>query len=138
MTVVQHDWVSANRFSPEKSGPKVYASPDRRTTEQLGNADDIAPLRPQTNEAGQAEALIQRIAGTLMDEIDGIIRELERLRERLRSEGERVNREIANYADLTGAAISVMNVISANIRTENSRSTDDVVSAGSSSEAPAF
>ena len=70
MTVVQHDWVNANRFSPERSGPKVYASPDRRTTEQLGNADDIARPRPQTNEAGQAEALIQRIAGTLMDEID--------------------------------------------------------------------
>ena len=45
-----------------------------------------------------------------MDEIDGIIRELERLRERLRSEGERVNREIANYTDLTGAAISAMKV----------------------------
>ena len=59
-----------------------------------------------------------------MDEIDGIIRELERLRECLRSEGERVNREIVNYADLTGAAISAMKVISANIRTENSRSTD--------------
>ena len=59
-----------------------------------------------------------------MDEIDGVIRELESVRERLRSEGERVNREIANYADLTGAAISAMNVISANIRIENSRSTD--------------
>jgi hypothetical protein len=59
-----------------------------------------------------------------MDEIDGVIRELESLRERLRSEGERVNREIANYADLTCAAISAMRDISANIRTENSRSTD--------------
>jgi hypothetical protein len=122
--VIRHDWVSANKVSPERSGPEIYAPPDRRTPEQLGNADDIAPLRPQTNEAGQAEALIQSIAGTLMDEIDDIIRELERLRERLRSEGERVNREIANYADLTGAAISATNVISANIRTENSRSTD--------------
>jgi hypothetical protein len=124
MTVVQHDWVSANKFSPERSGPEVYASPDRRTTEQLSNVGHIAPLHRQTNEAGQAHALIRRMAGTAMDEIDGIIRELERLRERLRSEGERVNREIANYADLTGAAISAMNVISANIRTENSRSTD--------------
>jgi hypothetical protein len=124
MTVVQHDWVSANRFSPKRSGPEVYAPPDRRTPEQLSNADDIAPLRPQTNEAGRADALIQRIAGNLMDEIDGVIRELERFREHLRSEGERVNREIANYADLTGAAISAMRDISANIRTENSRSTD--------------
>ena len=59
-----------------------------------------------------------------MDEIDGVIRELESVRERLRSEGERVNREIANYAHLTGAAISAVRDISANIRIENSRSTD--------------
>jgi hypothetical protein len=64
------------------------------------------------------------MAGTAMDEIDGVIRELESLRERLRSDGERVNREIANYADLTRAAISAMRDISANIRIENSRSTD--------------
>ena len=124
MTVVHHDWVSANKFSPERSGPEVYPPPDRRTTEQLSNAGHIAPRHRQTNNAGQADALIRRIAGTAMDEIDGVIRELESLRERLRSEGERVNREIANYADLTRAAISAVRDISANIRTENSRSTD--------------
>ena len=124
MTVVRHDWVSANKFSPERSGPEIYALPDRPTTEQLSNVGHIAPLHRQTNEAGQADALIRRMAGTAMDEIDGVIRELESLRERLRSEGERVNREIANYADLTGAAISAVRDISANIRTENSRSTD--------------
>jgi hypothetical protein len=124
MTVVQHDLVSANKFSPERSGPEIYAPSDRRTTEQLSNVGHIALLRRQTNEAGQADALIRRMAGTAMDEIDGVIRELESLRERLRSEGERVNREIANYADLTGAAISAVRDISANIRIENSRSTD--------------
>ena len=35
MTVVQHDWVSANRLSPERSGPEVYAPPDRRTIVML-------------------------------------------------------------------------------------------------------
>jgi hypothetical protein len=124
MSVTRHDWVSANEFSPERSGREIYALPDRRTTEQLSNADHITPLRPQTNEAGQADALIRRMAGTAMDEIDGVIRELESVRERLRSEGERVNREIANYADLTRAAISAVRDISANIRIENSRSTD--------------
>jgi hypothetical protein len=124
MTVVRHDWVSANKFSPERSGPEIYPPPDRCTTEQLSNAGHIAPRHRQTNNAGQADALIRRIAGTAMDEIDGVIRELESLRERLRSEGERVNREIANYADLTGAAISAVRDISANIRIENSRSTD--------------
>ena len=124
MTVVRHDWVSANKFSPERSGPEIYAPPDRPTTEQLSNVGHIAPLHRQTNEAGQADALIRRMAGTAMDEIDGVIRELESVRERLRSEGERVNREIANYAHLTGAAISAVRDISANIRIENSRSTD--------------
>jgi hypothetical protein len=122
MTVVE--WVSANKFSPERSGPEIYAPPDRPTTEQPSNAGHIAPLHRQTNEAGQADALIRRMAGTAMDEIDGVIRELESVRERLRSEGERVNREIANYADQTGAAISAVRDISANIRIENSRSAD--------------
>jgi hypothetical protein len=78
MTVIRHDWVSANKFNPERSGPEIYAPPDWRKPEQLSNADHIAPLRPQTNEAGQADALIRHIAGTSMDEIDGVIRELER------------------------------------------------------------
>jgi hypothetical protein len=124
MTVVRHDWVSANKFSPERSGPEIYAPPDRPTTEQLSNAGHVAPLHRQTNEAGRADALIRRMAGTAMDEIDGVIRELESVRERLRSEGERVNREIANYADQTGAAISAVRDISDNIRIENSRSAD--------------
>jgi hypothetical protein len=51
MTVVRHDWVSANKFSPERSGREIYAPPDRRMTEQLSNADHVTPLRPQTNGA---------------------------------------------------------------------------------------
>ena len=127
MTVVGHDWVSANKFNPERSGPEIYAPRDRRTTEQLSNTGHIAPLHPQTNEAGQADdraganldPLIRRISGISIDEIDRVIRELERVRERLRSEGERVNCEIADYADLARATITSMRVISGSIRNLN-------------------
>lgn len=127
MTVVRHDWVSANKFNPERSGPEIYAPRDRRTTEQLSNAGHIAPLHPQTSEVGQADdraganldPLIRRISGISIDEIDRVIRELESVRERLRREGERVNREVRDYADLARATINSMRVISGSIRNLN-------------------
>ena len=124
MTVARHDWVSANKFNPETSGPELYAPPDRRTPEQLSNADHIPPLRPQTNETGQADdraganldPLIRRMARTSINEIDGVIRELQIVRELLRSESERINHEIANYAGLARTTITAMRAISGSIR----------------------
>jgi hypothetical protein len=87
-------------------------------------AGHIASLHPQTNEGGQADdradasldPLIRRLSGISIDEIDRVIRELERVRERLPREGERVNREIADYADLARATITSMRAISGSIR----------------------
>ena len=42
--------------------------------------------------------LIQRVAGQSIGEIDHVIGELTRVRDMLRSEGERVQREISGYA----------------------------------------
>ena len=80
MTVARHDWVSANKLNPERSGPEIYAPTHRRTPEQLSNADHIPPLHPQTNEAGQADdraganldPLIRHMTGTSIKEIDGL------------------------------------------------------------------
>jgi hypothetical protein len=41
-------------------------------------------------------------------EIDRVILELQRVRDTLRSEGERVSREIASYANLNQASMSAM------------------------------
>jgi hypothetical protein len=46
-----------------------------------------------------------------MEEIDRVILELQAVREMLRSEGERVGREIAGYASLSHAAMTAMKVI---------------------------
>jgi hypothetical protein len=101
----------------------MYAPPDRRTPEQPSNADRVAVLRSQVVEAAQSnhrsaetlDTLIRRIAGTSMDEIDGVIRELESTREMLRREGERISREIAGYAGLCQASTNAVKMIANSI-----------------------
>jgi hypothetical protein len=119
---------------PEKPGPEIYA-PNRRPVEKLSDADqaaatfegeirefvrrDVAFLRRQRPEADtQSEpvsdnlnGLIRRVSGASMEEIDRVILELQGVREMLRSEGERVGREIAGYASLSHAAMTAMKVI---------------------------
>ena len=50
-------------------------------------------------------SLVQRVAGASLREIDSLLRELESLRNTLQSEGERVQRELTNYAALSQAAM---------------------------------
>ena len=119
---------------PEKPGPEIYA-PNRRPVEKLSDADqaaatfegeirefvrrDVAFLRRQRPEADtQSEpvsdnlnGLIRRVSGASMEEINRVILELQGVREMLRSEGERVGREIAGYASLSHAAMTAMKVI---------------------------
>ena len=98
----------------EKSGPEKYAPLNRRPPEKLSNIDqatanavegeirefvrrDVSFLHPRRSEVDAANgppaenmnALIQRVAGDSMDEIDRVIRELESVRDMMRNEGER-------------------------------------------------
>ena len=120
---------------PENPGPEIYA-PNRKPLEKLSDADqaaatfegeirefvrrDVAFLRRQRPEADtptepvsdNLNGLIRRVSGASMEEIDRVILELQGVREMLRSEGERVGREIAGYASLSHAAMTAMKVIS--------------------------
>src|SRR5450631_1686429 len=108
----------------EKPGPEKYAPPARRAPETLSDADHIAFLRQQRSQAASANgppaenlnALIRRVAGDSMEEIDRVIRALESVREMMRNEGERVSREIAGYASLSHAAATAMKVIADSIK----------------------
>ncbi|MFN3657463.1 MAG: hypothetical protein ACK4UO_09450 [Pseudolabrys sp.] len=121
----------------DASGPEKYAPPERRAPDKLGDVDqaaanafegeirefvrrDVAFLRRQRGDAEQAaeqpvadnlNALIQRVSGASMEEIDRVIRELQGVRDMLRHEGERVSREISGYASLSHAAMTAMKVI---------------------------
>jgi hypothetical protein len=78
---------------------------------------DVAPWRkrPETPPEAPAEnvsMLVQRVAGASLSEIDHVIDELRNMREFLRNEGDRVQREIAGYATVSQAAAASMKVIS--------------------------
>ena len=133
----------------ENFGPEKYAPPDRRPSEIRGNTDqatantvegnirelarrDVSFLNPTRNETTPGkdptienlDVLIRQIAGDSMDEIDRVIRELESVRDMMRMEGERVSRELADYAGLSHAATKAMKVIADSIKQWKDASND--------------
>jgi len=78
---------------------------------------DVSVFRHPRTEGGSDMAaeninsLIQRVAAQSIGEIDHVIGELTRVRDMLRSEGERVQREISGYASLSQAAMTSMTII---------------------------
>jgi hypothetical protein len=77
---------------------------------------DVAPWRRRQEPASEPQGesismLVQRVAGASMHEIDNVIDELRTMRDFLRTEGERVQREVAGYATLSQtAAASVKSI----------------------------
>jgi hypothetical protein len=135
MTAIRPERLALDQSVPEKTGPEQFA-PNRGVLEKLGEVDqaaaiafegeirefvrrDVATLRRQRSEGDAAadpaaenlNALIRRVAGASMEEIDHVILELQGVRNMLRSEGERVSREIAGYASLSHASMTAMKVI---------------------------
>ena len=77
---------------------------------------DVAALRrrPEAESemvANNIGSLLQRVAGTSVQEIDKLIGELQTLRDTLHNEGARVQREILEYANLSQAAMQSTRVI---------------------------
>jgi len=135
MTAIRPERLAADQSVPEKTGPEIYA-PNRGVPEKLGEVNqaaatafegeirefvrrDVATLRRQRSEGDAAadpaaenlNALIRRVAGASMEEIDRVILELQGIRDMLRSDGERVSRELAGYASLSHASMTAMKVI---------------------------
>jgi len=77
---------------------------------------DAAPLEPGHEAAvNSVNSLIQRVAGTSLGEIEKLIAELESLRDLLHAEGQRVQREISGYAQLSQAAMKSTRMIADNV-----------------------
>ena len=76
-----------------------------------------APLDPGAEATvNNVNSLIQRVAGTSLSEIEHLISELEQLRELLHAEGQRVQREISGYAQLSHAAMKSTRMVSDNVQ----------------------
>src|SRR3954453_1569762 len=61
--------------------------------------------------ANNISTLLQRVAGTSVQEIDRLIAELQTLRELLHEEGARVQRQITEYAHLSQSAMQSTKII---------------------------
>jgi hypothetical protein len=74
-------------------------------------AENAAPanLSPEPESSAEVVAdinsLVQRVAGVSLDQLDDVIVDLRQLRDFLRSEGERIKREILGYLQLHEIAI---------------------------------
>lgn len=126
------DKQAAERLAPSPERP----APERLAPERLGDIDqaaanafegeirefvrrDVSAVRRPRGEvetvgdpvADNLNALIKRVSGASMEEIDRVILELQSVRDMLRNEGERVSREVAGYASLSHAAMTAMTVI---------------------------
>ena len=81
---------------------------------------DVATLRRHSESdselmASNINSLLQRVAGTSIQEIDKLIAELQTLRDRLSTEAARVQREIVEYATLSQAAMQSTKIIAESI-----------------------
>ena len=77
---------------------------------------DVSHLRrPQTEASEQAvtniNSLLNRVSGSSVSEIDSLIADLRNVRDFLHTEGERVQREIASYAQLSQVAMTSVKII---------------------------
>lgn len=87
----------------------------RRPTPGLIPPDAPADSASAEATVSNVNSLIQRVAGASLTEIEKLISELENLRELLHNEGQRVQREISGYAQLSQAAMKSTRMIADNV-----------------------
>ena len=77
---------------------------------------DLSAFRRRQQESGDAAvdnigSLIERVSSASVAEIERVLAELANVRDMLRGEGERVQREISGYASLSQTAMNSMKII---------------------------
>jgi|SRR5215813_11835740 len=96
-------------WAMKRSGPEEYAPQERRPTIHNEN-------RSSNELAGRMAALVGQVAGASLDQIDQVAGELEKTRNVMRTEAERVGRLIDNYVRLSNSTITAMKIISENLK----------------------
>src|SRR5262249_43367948 len=123
-----------------QSGPELYAPPDRRVREKLDHVEhaasdafegeirefvrrDLSRLQQQISEPSPAtdppeslDALIGRIGGASIEEIDRVLHALQEVRNHLCNERERLSHEVARYASLSRMSMTAMKAISDSLK----------------------
>ena len=119
--IEETDEMDDNAASQVEEGIREFVRNDVAYLRRPGNAGATEPppvpaLEPSAEAAvNNVNSLIQRVAGTSLAEIEKLISELESLRDLLHAEGQRVQREISGYAQLSHAAMKSTRMIADNV-----------------------
>ena len=106
----------------------MNAAPSRKIEDDQGPTEfegeirefirrDVAHLRRTVPDGASEQAvtsinsLLDRVSGSSVTEIDSLIDDLRNVRDFLKNEGERVQREIASYAQLSQVAMTSVKII---------------------------
>ena len=124
MSAIRSEAVEATESSPNEKELAAVSEVEARI--RNFDSNDVASLRrpgpsmfaePVDGDATvkNVNSLIQRVAGASLGEIENLISELEGLRDMLHAEGQRVQREIAGYAQLSQTAMRSTRMIADNV-----------------------
>ncbi len=91
----------------------AYLRRPSTTASPLSGAEPLDSLAEAT--VTNVNTLIQRVAGASLQEIETLISELEGLRNLMHNEGQRVQRELAAYAQLSQTAMKSTRMIADNL-----------------------
>ena len=109
------------RGSEPVQPPEAAADAERGegSVQEFPRRDTVYRARPAEapteNMAGHANSIMQRVAVTSVTEIENLIGELERLRDFVRQEGIRLQREIEGYARLSEEATKSTKIIAESV-----------------------
>jgi len=99
-----------------EAGIRDFVRNDIAYLRRPASSTDAPPLDSSAEATvNNVNSLIQRVAGTSLAEIENLISELESLRDLLHAEGQRVQREISGYAQLSQAAMKSTRMIADNV-----------------------
>lgn len=103
--------------SDVEAGIRDFVRNDIAYLRRPATATAVEPIPDANADAAvnNVNSLIQRVAGTSLAEIEKLISELESLRDVLHAEGQRVQREISSYAQLSQAAMKSTKMIAENV-----------------------
>lgn len=106
-----------DRPAPERLGDLAQGSPEFEGQIREFIRRDVTGRRRSREDAGDpavenVNLLIERVSGQTVSEIERVISELNNMRDMLRREGERVQRELTGYAGLSQSAMMSMKIIS--------------------------
>ena len=111
-----------NLYGPTDFAPRKYKGPE---TEGLPEAEPL-PLAPRDAVEMPVENLgdmVDQIFAESKGEIDSLMEEFERLRRKLKTDGENIKRQIEEHRALTQQVMELTKTVSANV--ENVRASVD-------------